>query len=58
MKSDEPDRTERLQIMLTTEKLAAIDEFIFKNRMPTRAATVRDLLRRGLAARCGKRTPR
>jgi hypothetical protein len=56
MKSDEADRTERLQIMLTIDELAAIDEFRFENRMPNRATAVRELLRLGLAA--GKRTPR
>ena len=43
-------RPERLQIMLTDEELAAIDEWRFNRRLPTRAAAVRELLRRGLAA--------
>jgi hypothetical protein len=43
-------RGERLQIMLTSEELAALDDFRFKKRMPSRAASVRELLRRGLAA--------
>jgi hypothetical protein len=43
-------RGERLQIMLAPEELAVIDDFRFKLRMPSRAATVRELLRRGLAA--------
>ena len=50
MTPDEPERTERLQVMLTTDELAAIDEFRFENRMPNRAAAVRELLRRGLTA--------
>jgi hypothetical protein len=43
-------RPERLQIMLTAEELAAIDDWRFTRRLPTRAAAVRELLRRGLAA--------
>jgi hypothetical protein len=41
-------RGERLQIMLSPEELAALDDFRFKHRMPTRAAAVRELLRLGL----------
>lgn len=43
-------RAERLQVMLSPEELAAIDDFRFKHRMPTRAAAVRELLKLGLAA--------
>jgi hypothetical protein len=43
-------RDERLQIMLTVEELAALDTWRFGARMPSRAAAVRELLRRGLAA--------
>ena len=43
-------RGERLQIMLSPEELSAIDDFRFKQRMPSRAAAVRDLLRLGLGA--------
>lgn len=43
-------RGERLQIMLSVEELAIIDDFRFKHRMPTRAAAVRELLKLGLAA--------
>lgn len=46
-----PDsRGERLQIMLSAEELQVVDEFRFKQRMPSRAAAVRELLKRGLAA--------
>ena len=41
---------ERLQIMLTDEELAALDDWRFTKRMPSRAAAVRELLKRGLAA--------
>lgn len=43
-------RPERLQIMLHAEELAAIDDWRFAKQMPSRAAAIRDLLRRGLAA--------
>lgn len=41
-------RGERLQIMLSPEELEALDDFRFKLRMPTRAAAIRELLKRGL----------
>ncbi len=43
-------RGERLQIMLTFEELEALDTWRFQARMPSRAAAVRELLKRGLAA--------
>jgi hypothetical protein len=43
-------REERLQIMLSPEELAAVDDFRFKQRMPSRAAAVRELFRLGLAS--------
>ncbi len=43
-------RGERLQIMLTEEELRALDDWRFTRRMPSRAAAVRELLKRGLAA--------
>jgi len=42
-------RGERLQVMLTPDELSALDDFRFKARMPSRAAAVRELLRRGLS---------
>ncbi|GAB5506443.1 MAG: hypothetical protein Rhirs2KO_16060 [Rhizobiaceae bacterium] len=44
------EREERLQIMLNADELQALEDFRFGNRMPSRAAAVRELLRRGLAA--------
>ena len=41
---------ERLQIMLSQEELRALEDWRFAKRMPSRAAAVRELLRRGLAA--------
>jgi hypothetical protein len=43
-------REERLQIMLSPEELAALDNFRFAHRMPSRAAAVRELFRLGLTA--------
>ncbi len=43
-------REERLQIMLSPEELSAVDDFRFRNRMPSRAAAVRELFRLGLTA--------
>jgi hypothetical protein len=46
----EPNRGERLQIMLTNAELRVIDTWRFGKRMPSRAAAIRELLKRGLAA--------
>jgi hypothetical protein len=43
-------RGERLQVMLTEEELKALDDWRFAHRMPSRAAAIRELLKRGLAA--------
>jgi hypothetical protein len=43
-------RPDRLQIMLSAEEMAAVDDFRFQRRMPSRAAAVRELMKRGLAA--------
>jgi hypothetical protein len=43
-------RGERLQIMLTAEELEALDNWRFQRRMPSRAAAIRELLKRGLNA--------
>ena len=48
MGARERERSERLQVMLSREELAAVDEFRFENRLPSRAAAVRELMRRGL----------
>jgi len=42
--------SEAFQIMLGQEELTAVDDFRFQTRMPSRAAAVRELLKRGLAA--------
>ena len=43
-------RPERLQIMLSAAEIRALDDWRFARRMPSRAAAIRDLLRRGLGA--------
>jgi hypothetical protein len=43
-------RKEHLQILLFPDELAAIDDFRFIHRMPSRAAAVRELLRQGIGA--------
>ena len=47
--SSKLNRGERLQIMLSPEELATVDDFRFKQRMPSRAAAVRELFRLGLS---------
>ena len=44
------ERPERLQIMLSQDELDALENWRFDKRMPSRAAAVRELLRRGLAS--------
>jgi hypothetical protein len=48
--SQDHTRDERLQIMLAPEELQVLDDFRFRQRMPSRAAAVRELLKRGLRA--------
>lgn len=43
-------KIERLQIMLSEEELAALDDWRHSRRLPSRPAAVRALLSRGLAA--------
>jgi hypothetical protein len=50
MTPEKPRRTERVQVFLPAEELAAVDDFRYRVRMPSRAAAVRELLRRGLAS--------
>jgi len=48
--NDKQARGERLQIMLTPDELTALDDWRFKRQMPSRAAAIRELLRRGLTS--------
>jgi hypothetical protein len=50
MQNGGTSRGERLQTMLNGEELKALDDFRFRKRMPSRAAAIRELLKRGLAA--------
>jgi hypothetical protein len=50
-------RIERMQIMLSPEELAAVDNFRFKHRMPSRAAAARHLLGKGIAVADREVTP-
>jgi metal-responsive CopG/Arc/MetJ family transcriptional regulator len=43
-------RLSRLQVMLSSDELTALDNFRFDKRMPSRASAIREILRRGLAA--------
>ena len=45
----ELSRPDRLQIMLSTAELKVLDDWRFSRRMPSRAAAIRELLKRGLA---------
>jgi hypothetical protein len=45
------ERGERLQLLLLEEELRALDDFRFSNRMPSRAAAIREVLRRGLGVK-------
>jgi hypothetical protein len=48
MPNGQGTRGERLQLMLSPEELMLVDDFRFKHRMPSRAAAVRELMKRGL----------
>jgi hypothetical protein len=45
----ELSRPDRLQIMLSASELRVLDDWRFIHRMPSRAAAIRELLKRGLA---------
>ena len=42
-------RPERLQVMLSADEIKVLDDWRFGRRMPSRAAAIRELLKRGLA---------
>jgi hypothetical protein len=44
-------RSERIQLMLDLGELEAIDAWRFDNRLPSRAAAIRELIKRGLMNR-------
>lgn len=43
-------RSIRLQIMLDAAEVAALEDWRFQKRMPSRASAVREIIRRGLSA--------
>jgi len=51
MDGKERKRDIRLSVELTQDELAAIDDFRFAVRSPSRAAAVRELLKIGMASR-------
>ena len=55
MPDDEPTkpplrRPERVQVMMSHDEMGEIEDFRYRSKMPSQAAAVRELLRRGLAA--------
>lgn len=48
-------RTVRIQVQLTEEELQSLDEWRFANRIPSRAAAIRELMRLGLTGTTIKR---
>ena len=44
----------RIQIVISAAEVEAVDTFRFEERMPSRTAAVRELLRLGLASRKAK----
>jgi hypothetical protein len=54
--SDEP-KDVRLPVMVTRSEAAAIDDWRFENRIPTRAEAIRTLIQRGLDGQAMPRRP-
>ena len=48
MSNSRGKRTEKIQFMLNDEEITAIDDWRFENRLPSRAAAIRELISRGL----------
>src|SRR5437867_8817062 len=49
MEKAKQKRLTRLQVMLSADELSALDNFRFEKRMPSLAAAIREILRRGLS---------
>jgi len=43
-----PNRSNRLQLLLDSDELARMDDWRYSHRMPSLAAAIRELVRRGL----------
>jgi len=50
MKTPNRKRRKRIQVIVPRDELLAVEAFRFQSRMPSRAAAVRELLRRGMAS--------
>jgi hypothetical protein len=50
MARDELERSERLQVLLSKDELVALEKFRFENRVPSRSAAFREILRRALTS--------
>ena len=50
MSPNKGERTKRLQLLLSPDELCAIEDFQFHARMPSLAAAVRELIRRGMVS--------
>jgi hypothetical protein len=48
--AEEKERTYRLEMYLSDDDRRALEDFRFRQRLPSRSAAVRELLRRGLAS--------
>ncbi|MEL6416069.1 MAG: hypothetical protein AAFQ15_14110 [Pseudomonadota bacterium] len=48
-KSNDDAKTFKLQLMISPAELDAIDVWRYTNRMPTRAAAIRELIRLGMS---------
>jgi hypothetical protein len=44
------NRVERVQFILSADELVALDDFRYRERIPSRNSAVRELLKRGLTA--------
>jgi hypothetical protein len=49
LRTTKQKRLTRLQVMLSADELTALDNFRFEKRMPSLAAAIREILRRGLS---------
>ena len=57
-KSKRPEkRSERIQIQLTEDELQSLDTWRFENHIPSRAAAIRELMRKGLISKEPKDRP-
>lgn len=53
----EPQDTPRIITPLPRELLAAIDDYRFERRIPSRSAAIRELIEAGLRAKAAEKAP-